>query len=78
MPPMRLEDALRVCLLMRGGDPDVYERAAVRWIGRFALEARGATIDEIRAAAAALDALPDTPDIAMEHLQHLCVAHGLR
>ena len=39
-----LEDALRICLLIRGGDLDRYERAAVRWLGRFALEARSVTI----------------------------------
>lgn len=40
LPRVPLED-LRICLLIRGGDPDRYERAAVRWLGRFALEARG-------------------------------------
>ena len=38
-----LDDALRICLVLRGGDPDRYERAAVRWLGRFALEAREAS-----------------------------------
>ena len=44
LPRVPLDDALRICLLIRGGDPDRYERAAVRWLGRFALEARGVTI----------------------------------
>jgi hypothetical protein len=35
-----LDDALRICLVIRDSDPDRYERAAVRWLGRFALEAR--------------------------------------
>jgi hypothetical protein len=77
LPHVRLEDALRICLLIRGGDPVRYERAAVRWLGRFALEARGATIDDLRAAADALDALPDRPLLAMERLQALCVARGV-
>jgi hypothetical protein len=51
--------------VFRDGDPERYERAAVRWLGRFALEAPGATIDAIRAAADALDARPDQPDEAM-------------
>jgi hypothetical protein len=34
-----LDDALRICLVLGGGDPDRYQRAAVRWLRRFALEA---------------------------------------
>ncbi|MGN6171211.1 MAG: hypothetical protein ACTHQQ_24035 [Solirubrobacteraceae bacterium] len=75
---MPLEDALRICLLIREGDPDRCERAAVRWLGRFALEARGVTIDGLRAAAEALDALPDQPTEAMERLQRLTLEHGVR
>src|SRR5437016_12230868 len=78
LPQIALNDALRICLVLRDGDPDRYERAAVRWLGRFAPEARGVTIDAIRSAADALDALPDRPDEAMGRLQYLCVAYGLR
>jgi hypothetical protein len=77
LPRIALEDALRICLLLRGGDPDRYERAAVRWLGRFALEARGVTIHALRVAADALDALPDQPRDAMERLQRLCIEHKL-
>jgi hypothetical protein len=77
LPRVGLEDALRICLLIRGGDQIRYERACVRWLGRFALEARGATIDDVRAAADALDALPDRPGAAMERLQTLCLARGV-
>jgi len=44
----------------------------------FALEALGVTIDELRLAADALDALPDQPSEAMERLQALCVARAIR
>ena len=37
--------------MIRDSDPDRYERAAVRWLGRFALEARDVTINAMRAAA---------------------------
>jgi hypothetical protein len=77
LPRIALDDALRICLVLRGGDADRYERAAVRWLGRFALEARSVTIDDLRAAADALDALPDRATEAMERLQRLCVAHGV-
>ncbi len=78
LPRIDLDDALRICLVLRDGDPDRYERAAVRWLGRFALEAREVTIDALRLAADALDAMPDQPTEAMERLQRLYVAHRLR
>jgi hypothetical protein len=77
LPQIALDDALRVCLVFRGGDPDRYERAAVRWLGRFALEVRGVTIEDIRLAADALDALPERTSDAMERLQRLCLARGV-
>jgi hypothetical protein len=49
----------------------------VRWLGRFALEAKGARIRDIRAAADALGAMPVQPVVAMERLQALCLAHGI-
>ena len=51
--------------------------AAVRWLGRFALEVRGVTIEDIRLAADALDALPERTSDAMERLQRLCLARGV-
>jgi hypothetical protein len=70
MPRVRLEDALRICLLMR--DQPGYERAAVRWLGRFALEGAQVDIEAIQEAAAALDVLPHRPDSAMETLAGVC------
>ena len=77
LPQIALDDALRICLVLRDGDPRRYERAAMRWLGRFALEARMATIRDLRAAAAALEALPTRSADAMEQLQRLCVACGI-
>jgi hypothetical protein len=77
LPQIALDDALRICLVLRDGDPRRYERAAVRWLGRFALEARAVTIRDLRAAAAALDALPTRAGEAMEQLQQLCVVCGV-
>jgi hypothetical protein len=77
LPRIALDDALRICLLLREGDPDRYERAAVRWLGRFALEAQQVTIEALRFAADALATLPRQPMDAMEQLQRLCVEHGV-
>lgn len=77
LAPIHLPDALRICLMVRDQDPERYEAAAVRWLGRFALEARAATLEDVRRAAAALDALPKQPDAAMEQLSRLCVRYHL-
>jgi len=77
LPTIRLDDALRVCLLIRDRDPERYERAALRWVGRFALEASTATLADVRAAADALARLPTEAEDAMSDLQRLCVGHGL-
>ena len=63
LPRIALDDALRICLVLRDGDPDRYQRAAVRWLGRFALEARHVTIEDLRLAAEGLDTLsgPEPP-----------------
>jgi hypothetical protein len=75
--PIRLSEALRICLMFRDQDPGHYERAAIRWLGRFALEAPTATFDDLQLALDALDALPEQPDDAMEQLSALCVRHKL-
>ena len=77
LPQVSLDDALRICLVLRGGDAARYERAAVRWLGRFALEGRGVTIEDLRLAAQALDELPARAGEAMECLQRLCLARGV-
>lgn len=77
LPQIALDDALRICLVLRAGDPVRYERAAVRWLGRFALEARSVSMRDLRAAADALAVLPSSPGEAMERLQHLCVEKGV-
>jgi len=77
LPRIALDDALRICLVLRGGDQGRYERAAVRWLGRFALEARDVTIEDLRCATDALDALPEQAAEAMERLQRLCIARGV-
>lgn len=77
LPKIALADALRICLVLRDGDPERYERAAVRWLGRFALEARGVTIAEMRRAAEAFDILPDQPDQATGQSNYLCAVRGV-
>lgn len=77
MPAIKLSDALEMVLLMRTGDEPRFDRACVRWLGRFALEVRDVSLEELRVAADALDNLPDRPDEAMAQLQRLCVERGI-
>ncbi len=77
LPQVDLVDALHVCLLMSVQRDARYDRAATRWLARFALERRGVTLADMRAALAALDALPHDPAAARRTLAELCSAHGL-
>jgi hypothetical protein len=64
-------------LLIREHEPEHYEKAALRWVGRFALEAREATLADVRAAADALAKLPTAAADAMAELERLCLTHRL-
>ena len=76
LPHVALDDALRTALCSETATHR-YQRAAVRWLGRFALEVRDVTIEDLHLAAEALDALRDRTTEAKERLQRLCVAHGV-
>jgi hypothetical protein len=77
LAPIGLSDALRICLIVRDREPDQYEKAAVRWLGRFALEAPRASVEDVRLAAEALEQLPEDPEGTMEQLGVLCRRHAL-
>lgn len=77
LAPIRLTDALRICLIVRDREPAQYERAAVRWLGRFALEARNASLTDLKRAAEALGSLPKDANTAMEELASLCRRYEL-
>jgi hypothetical protein len=57
--PPSLDDALVICLLMLDHEPDRYEAASVRWIGRLLLEQPGLRLCHAELAAAYLAAWPD-------------------
>jgi hypothetical protein len=72
LPQVPLDDALRICLLLRHKEPASYGRAAVRWIARFALERKSATLGDLRIAAEAFEELPTDPEWAVGVLSELC------
>jgi hypothetical protein len=71
LPTINLDDALRICVLLRRAEPAHYERAVVRWLGRLCLERRATTITDLRLAVAAFDRLPDEPEDAEAELRRL-------
>ena len=78
LPRINLGDALRICLVFRTSpEPGLYECAAVRWLGRFCLEARDVQLAELEQAAVALGAMPAHPEEAYAHLVDLCEDHGI-
>jgi hypothetical protein len=72
LPHVDLADALRICVLLRGAEPQSYERAVVRWLGRYCLEREHVTLGEVRRAAELFDALPANPERAVRQLEALC------
>jgi len=77
LPRVDIVDALAVCLLMGAQGDSRYDRAATRWLARFALERQDVTLADVRTALAALNTLPANPVVARQALAELCAAHGL-
>src|ERR1700710_668057 len=72
LPTIRLDDALKVCVLLRDREPERYERAAVRWIGRFCVECREATLEDVDHARMGFQGMRRDPVRAVDVLRVLC------
>jgi hypothetical protein len=71
LPQVDLDDALEVCALMAGTEPQRYDRAALRWLARFCLERSGVTLTDVAEAADALDLLRSEPAAGRAELRRL-------
>ena len=71
LPAINLEDALSVCLLLAQQEPRHFERAALRWIGRYCLERRDLAIDDVCVVAEAFARLRDGDEGAEATLRRL-------
>ena len=78
LPSLALGDALQVCLLMAQQRDASFDRAAVRWLARFALEGATVGLEDIDEALSAFTLMPDHPDRARRRLADLGAAHGFR
>jgi hypothetical protein len=69
LPNLALDDALRLVFLYADRAPQKFERAAVRWLGRYVAEGRGVTLLKAHVAVAAL---ADRTEPARVLLARLC------
>jgi hypothetical protein len=63
-----LGDALGLLALYAGEQSLKYERAAIRWLARLALETDGLSLEDLQLAAVALQALPRRPESSLHVL----------
>ena len=76
LPRIGVAEAAAMLLVILRAEPDQYERAAVRWLGRLALERTQVDLDGLSQAAAALEALPVSPESARPMLAEVCRRAG--
>ena len=78
LPQVSLTDALELLLLLSEADRSRFERAALRWHGRFCREVRDVTLPEALAVLALLGGLADgTPAVAARALAELLYGRAL-
>lgn len=70
LPHVDLADALAVCMAIREADPQRFERAALRWLARYAVE-QATTVADVRAASEAFGAMLQRPGDALGTLRRL-------
>jgi hypothetical protein len=70
LPRVDLADALAVCMAIRDAEPQRFERAALRWLARYAVE-KAASVADVRAAADAFAAMLGQPEDALTTLRRL-------
>jgi len=68
---LSLRDALGLLALYAAADSPKYEKAAIRWRGRLALESDDLTLDDVQVGTSALQALPRRTDSALKVLTDL-------
>jgi hypothetical protein len=76
LPTVNLEDALEVALLIASYEPTNAAKAAVRWLGRWALESPHASLAGLLEATAAMSALAHEPEHWEAVLRRLLAGRG--
>ncbi|MEA2143286.1 MAG: hypothetical protein QOI64_1716 [Solirubrobacteraceae bacterium] len=70
LPRVDLDDALAVCMAIREAEPERFERAALHWLARYAVE-RAASVADVRTAIDAFAAMLQRPEDALGVLRRL-------
>lgn len=78
LPRIGVGEAAAILLVIAEREPDRYQRAAVRWLGKLCLERSDAQLAHLGALAQALAALPAEPAAARAALVTACEQAGLR
>ena len=68
---LSLPDALGLLALYAAEDSPKFDKAAVRWLGRLALEYEDLSLHDLQLAAAALHALPRRPESTLPVLREV-------
>jgi HEAT repeat protein len=76
LPRIGVAEAASILLVILRAEPQQYERAAVRWLGRLCLERKRVELADLSRAAAALVALPERPEAARPLLADVCRRAG--
>jgi len=76
LPRIGVAEAAAILLVILRAEPQQYERAAVRWIGRLCMERTRVDLEDLGRAAAALDLLPLRPAAARPLLAEVCRRAG--
>jgi hypothetical protein len=70
LPQINLDDALRISLVIRQREPASFDRAARRWLARYAVQP-DTTLRRLMVATATLELMAEEPDLAHELLERL-------
>jgi hypothetical protein len=70
LPQVDLVDALAVCMAIRDAEPQRFERAALRWLARYAVE-KATSLADVRAATEAFAVMLQRPEDALGTLRAL-------
>ena len=76
LPRIGIAEAAAILLVILRAEPEQYERAAVRWLGRLCLDRQRVGLADLSRAAAALVALPERPGTARRQLADICRRSG--
>jgi len=71
LPTVNLQDALDICIVVAEKEPELFERAALRWLARYCLERRDANLAGLRQAADAFAGLTSDREAALAVLHRL-------